>query len=120
MPPILREALEEVVRGGVAFAQNQRDEVRYVSGDGEVAGCVAATHRSDCKNETLLCVASNAANAEICQDVSPVLLARQYKDPPYIVDSSRDDIVCVVDDNANSAIDMNLAGTLKIGGGGRS
>ena len=29
-----------------------------------------------------------------------------------------DEPICVADDNANSAIDVNLAGTLKIGGGG--
>lgn len=33
----------------------------------------------------LLCVASPAMNAEICVDSSPTLLARQYKDPPYVV-----------------------------------
>ena len=29
-----------------------------------------------------------------------------------------DEPICVADDNANAAIDVNLAGTLKIGGGG--
>ena len=62
-----------------------------------------------------LCAASNAAHAEICEDVAPTMLSRQYKDPPILVT----DLFCAVDDNAKSAIDEDLCGTLKVGGAGR-
>ena len=41
-------------RGAVGFAQNQRDEVRLLGGDGEVAGTVPAQTWGTHKNETLL------------------------------------------------------------------
>ena len=186
--------------GGVAFAQNQRDEVRYVGGDGNVSGCVAATRRSDCKNETLICqdasycfkwymgakarsvgmcddgtsptlsvsdghvpavaintdvtcMASGQANAEIDRGGVAPTLTLLHEAPIVcheqattrtcfqpcaqrtgtsgsstinqlmVEDSSStggglDEPICVADDNANAAIDVNLAGTLKIGGGG--
>ena len=40
--------------GAVGFAQNQRDEVRLLGGDGEVAGTVPAQTWGTHKNETLL------------------------------------------------------------------
>lgn len=51
---------------------------------------------------------SAQANAEITEDFAPAQCARQYKDPP---------IICVADDNVNAAIDENLCGSLKVGGG---
>lgn len=64
----------------VGFAQNQRDEVRLVGGDGSLAGAISASQFGSHKQETLLCMA---------------------------------------DDTSNAAIDENVAGTLKVGGGGR-
>ncbi len=62
-------------RHAVAFAQNTRDEVRLVNGDGDLAGCLSA---------------------------SPGMKQQTY--------------VCVADRNANAAIDMDMCGTLKVGG----
>ena len=60
----------------VAFAQNTRDEVRLIGGDGDIAGALAAYPGA--KQQTYICIA---------------------------------------DDNANAAVDENLSGTLKVGGG---
>lgn len=48
--------LEAALRaqGGLAFAQNQRDEVRLMGGDGQIAGTVPAQTWGTHKNETLL------------------------------------------------------------------
>lgn len=63
-------------RHAVAFAQNQRDEIRLVGGDGQTAGALAAQ-----------------AGAK----------QRSY--------------VCMADLTANAAVDDDLCGTLKVGGG---
>lgn len=63
-------------RHAVAFAQNTRDEVRLVNGDGDLAGCLSA---------------------------SPGMKQQTY--------------VCVADNNANAAVDVDMCGTLKVGGG---
>jgi len=70
----------------VAFAQNQRDEVRIINGDGDLAGCQSAQRFGTYKNETLLCVASGQANAEHGEGFCPTLSARQFKDPPIVID----------------------------------
>jgi hypothetical protein len=53
-------------------------------------------------------MASGQSNAEIEYDMAPAQSAMQYKDPL---------IVCMADDNANAAIDVDLCGSLKVGGG---
>lgn len=53
-------------------------------------------------------MASGQANAEVGYDMAPAQAARQYKDPP---------IICVADDNAKAAIDYDMCGSLKVGGG---
>lgn len=70
----------EVLAGGgaVAFAQNQRDEVRLVGGDGDCAGAVASSGSSKGQGSPLVCqtvtMASGQANAEIDEGgVSPTL-----------------------------------------------
>lgn len=62
---MLKEALEEVVRGGVAFAQNTRDEVRLIGGTGDHTGAVAARPGSKGQGGSLVVMASGQANAEI-------------------------------------------------------
>lgn len=72
----------------VAFAQNNRMEVRLIGGEGDHVGALAA--RPDFgkgQGGSLICMASGQANAEISGggDPSPALMARQYKDPPFLV-----------------------------------
>jgi DNA (cytosine-5)-methyltransferase 1 len=62
----------------VAFAQNNRNEVRLQNGDGSVTGPVAANDSA------------------------------KGQGVPF---------VCMADDTQNAAIDENLSGTLKVGGG---
>lgn len=53
----------------IAFAQNQRDEVRLIGGDGTIAGTVQSQVWGTHKNETLIAeptvMASGQAHAEI-------------------------------------------------------
>lgn len=51
-------------------------------------------------------MASGQANAEIGEDMCPTQSARQYKDPPIVLS----------DLNTRGAIDIDVAGTLKVGG----
>lgn len=68
----------------VAFAQNQRDELRLIGGEGDVASSLNAERWGNHKGETLIAepmvMASMHANAEMCADgVSPTILSRSYK-----------------------------------------
>lgn len=122
---------------GVCYAQNQRYEVRQ-SGDGTTCGaiparqsgkqfdfvCLPATQygegmagtllgRNDgspCDNKgpNVVCVASTQSNAERSDDCSPCLTSHLAKDPS---------VVCMADDNAHAAVDEDVCGTLKVGGG---
>lgn len=70
----------------VAFAQNTREEIRLIGGNGDLVGTIAG--QPDCKGQgsSLICVSSDATNAEICYaDDAPTLLARMHKGVPYVV-----------------------------------
>lgn len=72
----------------VAFAQNNRMEVRLIGGEGDHVGALAAQPDfGKGQGGSLICMASGQANAEISGggDPSPALMARQYKDPPFLV-----------------------------------
>ena len=62
----------------VAFAQNQRDEVREL----EVAGALAA--QPGIKQQTYICRAGGQANAMTSVDMAPTLTSQAKKDPPLI------------------------------------
>lgn len=85
------------------FHQNQEGDVHLTE---DMAGTITAG--SSVSRQQIVCMASGQANAEIEYDMTPAQAARQYKYPP---------IICVADDNANAAIDDNLCGSLKVGGG---
>lgn len=100
----------------VCFVQNSRDEVRFMGGDGTLAGALTATRFGDKQQNvilesrelpTILCIANENTNAEIMVDCSPTQVARQSKGAP---------IVCVGDDNAHASVDFDLSGSLKVGG----
>ena len=74
----------------VAFAQNQRDEVRLIGGDGTVSASLSSERWGNHKNETLLAepmvMASLHYNAEIGVDgLSPSIISHAAKDAPYMV-----------------------------------
>lgn len=78
----------------VAFAQNQRDEVRLIGGDGSISASLNAQHWGTHKNETLIAepvvMASGQSNAEIGQGgVAPTIAARNFKDPPILFEEPR-------------------------------
>ena len=62
----------------VAFASNQRDEVREL----EVAGALAA--QLGIKQQTYICRADGQANAMTSVDLAPTLTSHAKKDPPLI------------------------------------
>lgn len=62
----------------VAFASNQRDEVREL----EVAGALAA--QPGIKQQTYVCRADGQANAMTSVDMAPTLTSHAKKDPPLI------------------------------------
>lgn len=91
-----------------------------------------------------ICMGSTQTNAEVTEDFCPAQCARQYKDPPILCfqQNTRDEvryingdgsiagalaansgakqtnyILCVADDNVNAAIDEDMSGSLKVGGG---
>lgn len=70
----------------VAFASNQRDEVREL----EVAGALAA--QPGIKQQTYICRADGQANAMTSVDMAPTLTSHAKKDPPliYPVDESEE------------------------------
>lgn len=92
-------------RQSVAIAANQRGEVRLDGTDGQSVGAIPAT-RSGKQFQGVLCMSTGQANAEVMEDSAPTLNA------------SHEQPICVADDNANSAIDENVSGSLKVGGGG--
>ena len=86
-------------------AANQRGEVRLDGTDGQSVGAITAT-MSGKQFQGVLCMSTGQANAEVLEDSAPTLNA------------SHEQPICVADDNANSAIDENVSGSLKVGGGG--
>ena len=119
----------------VAFEQNQRDEVRLVGGDGSHTSCLPASRFGTHKNEPLImtqygetagtltarsdsspcadrgqnvvCVEECVSDIMFHDDVAPTQRASQHKQPP---------VICMSDDQRNSAVNEDLAGTLKVGG----
>lgn len=87
----------------VAFAQNSRDEVRLIGGDGSLTGALTASHGM--KQQTYI--------TQYGEEVAGTLTARHGSSP--CADRGQN-IVCLSDDNANAACDINLAGALKVGG----
>lgn len=66
-------------------------------------------------------MASGQANAEVSRlGVAPTIAARNYKDPPILFERHEGECVapmCVADENSNAAVDVDMCGTLKVGGG---
>ena len=91
----------------VAFEQNQRAEVRLCGGDGSVTGSLSS-NPSQAKGQgmSLVCMSTGQAKSEVDDEMSPTLNAA-HEQP----------IICIADDNGKAAVDENLCGSLKVGGG---
>lgn len=86
-----------------SFAQNSRDEVRLIGGDGSLAGALSA--QPGMKRRTYI--------TQYGEEMAGTLTARHDSSP--CADRGQN-IVCLSDDNANAACDINLSGALKVGG----
>ena len=122
----------------VAIAANQRGEVRLDGMDGQSVGAIPATRSGkqfqgvltpwDVQSKRVLsqdalcptlpsgtseganiqpivmCMSTGQANAEVLEDSAPTLNA------------SHEQPICVADDNSKAAIDVDVSGSLKVGG----
>lgn len=89
------------------YAQNQRYEVRQ-SGDGTTCGAIPASQSG--KQFDFVCLPTT----QYGEDMAGTLLARNDGSP---CDNKRPNVVCIADDNAHAAVDEDVCGTLKVGGG---
>lgn len=92
---------------GVCYAQNQRYEVRQ-SGDGTTCGAIPASQSG--KQFDFVCLPTT----QYGEDMAGTLLARNDGSP---CDNKGPNVVCIADDNAHAAVDEDVCGTLKVGGG---
>lgn len=95
-------------RGGfdaVAFAQNTRDEVRLFGGDGQTVGALAA--QPGMKQTSYVCMQDGQSNGTIAEDGTSTTLNASHEQP----------IICAADDNGKTAIEEDMCGSLKVGGG---
>ena len=87
-----------------SFAQNSRDEVR-LQGDGTLAGALSA--QPGMKQTAYVCETAHSGSNGLGvgeSDVIPTL------------DTSNGKAVCIADDNAKAAVDVEMSGTMKVGG----
>lgn len=91
----------------VCYAQNQRYEVRQ-SGDGTTCGAIPASQSG--KQFDFVCLPTT----QYGEDMAGTLLARNDGSP---CDNKGPNVVCIADDNAHAAVDEDVCGTLKVGGG---
>lgn len=120
----------------LAFAQNQRDEVRLLGGDGSISGSLCATRYTNFKNETLVAepvaddneqppmmgglqrghrmepivLASDHYRAEICEDMSPTILSRSGGGAPIMccqVDADNEQPIVMASGQFGSPITMD-------------
>lgn len=89
----------------VAFAQNTRDEVRLFGGDGQTVGALAA--QPGMKQTSYVCMQDGQSNGTIAEDGTSTTLNASHEQP----------IVCAADDNGKTAVEEDMCGSLKVGGG---
>ena len=93
----------------LSFAQNTRDELR-VQGDGDVSGALAA--QPGMKQTTYVLQSDGSTSVNSHGD------GYQTDGSAYTLNCiDRQSVVCVADDNANAATDVDMCGSLKVGGG---
>lgn len=100
------------------FAQNSRDEVRLVGGDGQIAGALAAepgAKRTTYVAAPAYVIPSNVIGAP--NSGANGSMAVEELCPTTKSGGKAHAVVCMADDNANAAVDDDLCGTLKLGGG---
>ena len=110
----------------IAFAQNTRDEVRIFGGDGQVVGALAAQpgmkQTSYIMEHTLAFDTTNItspANGNNPQwdDGCHTLSAKAHPPAVLCMSEAGQNVVCAADDNGKAAVEEDLCGSLKVGGG---
>ena len=101
-------------RHAVAFAQNTRDEVRVV-GDGTISGALAAN--PGMKQTTHVCETANTNSNGLGAYESDMMKTLDTNNSAAV---ALDPVICMADDNAKAAIDKDMCGSLKVGGGAPS
>ena len=97
--------------GVLAFAQNTRDEVR-IQGDGTISGALSA--QPGMKQTTYVCeTAHTSSNGLGVYETSLMTTLNTNNSTAVAVDP----VICMADDTAKAAIDENMCGSLKVGGG---
>lgn len=77
----------------------------FVGEDGDTVGALAA--QPGMKQQSYVCMSSGQANAEVREDGGAPSLTCLHEPP----------IVAMADDNGRAAVDENMCGSLKVGGG---
>lgn len=99
---------------GLAFAANQRGEVRLQGGDGDVFGAIPTAWSGKQAQGVVEARAygmaykagAKAGSYPFDEELHPTLSASRH-------DAS---VVCIADDNAKAAVDEDMCGSLKVGG----
>lgn len=84
----------------LAFAANQRGEVRLQGGDGSVTGAIPA-NRSGKQINGVICIGDAAANASVNRDLAGTLKANNDRNQPIVIDCR------------NDAVNGEVSGTLQ-------
>ncbi|MEF2593764.1 MAG: DNA cytosine methyltransferase [Eggerthellaceae bacterium] len=93
------------VDGVLAFAANQRGEVRLQGGDGSVTGAIPA-NQSGKQVNGVLCMGSRQGGAAVFDDMSPTLTSAAG------TPGNNQPVICMADSHGKSAVDVDVAGTL--------
>ena len=96
----------------IAFAQNTRDEVR-LQGDGDMCGALSA--QPGMKQTTYVMQGTLFGRTE---NAGPNGMGVQEEVCYTLNTSDRHAVVCLADDTAKAACDVELCGSLTVGGGG--
>lgn len=96
-------------RHAVAFAQNSRDEVRY-QGDGTLSGALAADEGMKQRTYVAQPIAFKYHQGSSAWSIGA---AEGMSTTP---DTAKPPVVCMASDAANAAVDVDMSGTLHVGG----
>lgn len=96
--------------GVLTFAQNTRDEVR-IKGDGTISGALSA--HPGMKQTTYVCETAHTSSNGIGVYETSLMTTLDTNNSTAV---AVDHVICMADDNAKAAVDVEMSGTLKVGG----
>ncbi|MEC4272926.1 DNA cytosine methyltransferase [Adlercreutzia sp. R25] len=107
--------LDTIDPHAVCYAQNQRYEVRAENGDGAICGALPANPSGKQLQFVAYAIPSNAIGAPNSGTNSS--MAVEELCPTMKSDGKAHAVVCMADGNAKAAVDEDMCGSLKVGGG---